>query len=67
LLLGTKHNLRQSLPVPEIDKDDAAMVTAGIDPAGKRDGLADVIFAKLIAEVIAEHLENQLWTMKFET
>jgi hypothetical protein len=63
LLLGAEDDLCETLAVAEIDKDDAAMVTAGIDPASKRDGLADVFFAKLIAEVIAEHLKRR---MKYE-
>jgi poly-gamma-glutamate capsule biosynthesis protein CapA/YwtB (metallophosphatase superfamily) len=58
MLLGTEDDLGEAFAVAKIDEDDAAVVTAGIDPAGEGDGLADVAFAKLIAEVRAVHGGN---------
>ena len=37
------HHLHQALAVAQVDEDDAAEVTAGVDPAFEHDGLADVL------------------------
>ena len=55
LLLRPENHLGQPLAVAQVDEDDAPVVAAGIDPAGERDGLADMFLAKLVAEVRAVH------------
>ncbi len=41
-----KNDLRQPFAIAQIDENDAAMIARDIYPAGKRDLLADVAFAK---------------------
>ena len=42
----SKHNLRKTLSVAQVDKYDAAMIARNVDPTGKRGILADVAFAE---------------------
>ena len=55
MFLGPEDDLGDAFAVAQIDENDAAVVAAGIDPAGKGDGLADVIYAELMAEMGAVH------------
>ena len=55
IFFGPKHNLRQTFAIAQIDKNHAAVIARDVHPAGKRDLLADVGFAKRIAVVRAIH------------
>ena len=55
VLVGTKDDLRNAFAVAEIDKNDAAVVTARVDPAGKGDGGVGVDGAEGGAVVGAIH------------
>ncbi len=56
--VGVELQLREALAVAQVDEDQAAVVAAVPDPAGERDGLADVLAPKLAAgvRVHAEHV-----------
>jgi hypothetical protein len=55
VFLRTENNLRQAFAIAKIDKNNAAMIAQNMDPAGERDPLADVAFAKLIAVMRSRH------------
>ena len=55
MFLRTKNHLGQALPITEINKNDAAVVATGIDPARERDGLADVFLSETVAMGRAIH------------
>ena len=50
-VLGVKGDLRHAVAVAQVDEDQAAVVAAVPDPAGERDGLADVLGAQLATGV----------------
>ena len=54
-----KHRLRAAFPVADINKNQAAEVAAGMDPAGQRDNLPDVCRAQFVAMVRAFHLNAE--------
>ncbi|GAB6047830.1 hypothetical protein JCM19379_16560 [Methyloparacoccus murrellii] len=43
-VIRIKYNLNQTLPVPKVDEDDAAMVAPPMDPAAQIDFLAQMAF-----------------------
>jgi len=51
--VGIEDELRETVAVAEVDKNEAAVIAVGMDPTGEFDGLADVGFAKLAAGVRA--------------
>ncbi len=51
-----KNRLRAAFAVANINKDQAAQVAPGMDPAGKRDRLPDVRRAQFVAMMRAFHL-----------
>jgi hypothetical protein len=51
-----KHALRETLAVTQVDKDDTAVVTGGIDPADQSDSLADVGLTEFVAMVGAHRI-----------
>ena len=53
--LGVEFDLRHTLPVAQVDKDDAAVVADGVDPAGKRDRGVEVGLGELGAVMGAFH------------
>ena len=50
--------LRAAFAVADVNKDQAAEVAAGMDPAGQRDGLPDVCRAQFVAMMRAFHEFN---------
>ena len=59
-VLGVERDLRHARAVAQVDEDEAAVVAAVPDPAGQRDGLADVLGAELAAGV-GVHREGHLY------
>ena len=51
---GIKHDLRLAVAIAEVDEHDAALIAVRIDPAAKRDFLADLLRAKLAASMSAK-------------
>src|SRR5262245_10052165 len=52
--LGVKNHLRLAIAVAQIDEHDSALVAVRIDPAAKRDFLADVLGPQLAASMCAK-------------
>ena len=52
-VLGVDDELHDAAAVAEVDEDEAAVVAAAIDPAGERDGTADVAGRELAAVGVA--------------
>ena len=50
-----ENGLGAAFAVADVNKNDAAEVAAGVDPAGKDDGLAGVFGAELVAVMGAAH------------
>ena len=50
-LLGVEGALHEPAAVAHVDEDQAAVVAAAVDPAGERDGGADVLGAQGAADV----------------
>jgi hypothetical protein len=50
-LVGLEHDLRQPVPVAEVDEHQRPLVAAGVHPAVEDDGLAGVAGAQLAAGV----------------
>jgi hypothetical protein len=53
---GIKNGLGAAFAVANVDKDEAAEVTPGMDPAGQGGGLPDVSRAQFVAMVRAFHV-----------
>ncbi len=53
--IGIENDLQQALPVPEINKDHAAVIAPPVHPAADRDLLADLLFVDLSA-IVGAHL-----------
>jgi hypothetical protein len=51
--------LRAAFAVADVNEDESAQVAAGVNPAGKRDGLPDVCRAQFVAMMRAFHLKNR--------
>jgi hypothetical protein len=56
VLLGVEHHLGDAMPVPEIDKDDAAVVPAALHPSHQYDFLSDILSAQHIASMGSAHI-----------
>ncbi len=56
IFLRAENDLGHAFTVPQINENHAVMVPVRIDPAAKRDGLPDVGFAKLVAEVWVRYM-----------
>jgi hypothetical protein len=61
-ILKIEDHLRQTIAIAKVDEDQAlALIAVGVDPAAKRDGLADVLGPQFTAGVCAlQHRENNL-------
>ena len=53
ILLRTEHDLGHALTVAQVHKDNATVISCGIDPTSERDGLADMRWAQCVAMVSA--------------
>jgi hypothetical protein len=48
-VLRVENNLGQPPPVPQINKDETAMVTPAKDPTHEKDLFTDILFSQIVA------------------
>ena len=56
--VGVEEDLGEALAVAQVDEDQAAEISTGTDPSGKRDCLADVLCTQLTAGVRVHGMER---------
>ena len=50
-----EHDLRHAVPVAQVDEQPAAMIAVAVDPAAKRDFLANMFAAQFAARMSSQH------------